>query len=72
MFARIVECQSKAGRSEQVGSKLGNDVLVEATLRVLTNKPKATFQLASRMLVAVRALRIGQRDIAGKLRRIGR
>jgi len=27
MFARIVECQSKAGRSEQVGTKLENDVL---------------------------------------------
>jgi hypothetical protein len=27
MFARVVECQSKVGRSEQVGSKLNNDVL---------------------------------------------
>jgi hypothetical protein len=27
MFARIVKCQSKAGRSEQVGNKLENDVL---------------------------------------------
>ena len=27
MFARIVECQSKAGRREQVGNKLENDVL---------------------------------------------
>jgi heme-degrading monooxygenase HmoA len=27
MFARIVECQSKAGRSEQIGNKLKNDVL---------------------------------------------
>ena len=27
MFARVVECQSKVGRSEQVGSKLKNDVL---------------------------------------------
>ena len=27
MFARIVECQSKAGRREQVGTKLENDVL---------------------------------------------
>ena len=27
MFARVVECQSKAGRSEQVGNKLVNDVL---------------------------------------------
>jgi heme-degrading monooxygenase HmoA len=27
MFARIVECQSKAGRSEQVGNKLVDDVL---------------------------------------------
>ena len=27
MFARVVECQSKAGRSEQVGNKLENDVL---------------------------------------------
>ena len=27
MFARVVECQSKVGRSEQVGSKLNNAVL---------------------------------------------
>jgi quinol monooxygenase YgiN len=27
MFARLVECQSKAGRSGQVGNKLENDVL---------------------------------------------
>ena len=27
MFARVVECQSKAGRSEQVGNKLENAVL---------------------------------------------
>ena len=27
MFVRVVECQSKAGRSEQVGNKLVNDVL---------------------------------------------
>jgi hypothetical protein len=27
MFARVVECQSKVGRSEQVGSKLKNDIL---------------------------------------------
>ena len=27
MFARVVECQSKVGRREQVGSKLRNDVL---------------------------------------------
>jgi quinol monooxygenase YgiN len=27
MFARIVECQSKVGRSQQVGSKLQNEVL---------------------------------------------
>ncbi len=27
MFARVVECQSKAGRGEQVGNKLKNDVL---------------------------------------------
>jgi heme-degrading monooxygenase HmoA len=27
MFARVVKCQSKAGRSEQVGNKLVNDVL---------------------------------------------
>jgi hypothetical protein len=26
MFARIVECKAKAGRSEQVGNKLENDV----------------------------------------------
>jgi len=27
MFARVVECQSKAGRSEQIGNKLKDDVL---------------------------------------------
>jgi heme-degrading monooxygenase HmoA len=27
MFARVVECQSKAGRSDQVGNKLENEVL---------------------------------------------
>lgn len=27
MFARMVECQSKAGRTEQAGDKLKNDVL---------------------------------------------
>jgi len=27
MFARVVECQSKVGRSQQVGSKLQNEVL---------------------------------------------
>ena len=27
IFARVVECQSKVGRSEQVGGKLKNDVL---------------------------------------------
>ena len=27
MFARVVECQSKAGRTEQFGNKLKNDVL---------------------------------------------
>jgi hypothetical protein len=27
MFARFVVCQSKVGRSEQVGSKLKNDIL---------------------------------------------
>ena len=27
MFARVVECQSKAGRSEQMGNKLMNHVL---------------------------------------------
>jgi quinol monooxygenase YgiN len=27
MFARVVECHSKVGRSEQVGNKLENDVL---------------------------------------------
>jgi len=27
MFARVVGCQSKAGRSEQAGKKLKNDVL---------------------------------------------
>jgi len=27
MFARVVECQSKVGRIEQVGNKLENDVL---------------------------------------------
>ena len=27
MFARVVDCQSKVGRSEQVGSKLENDLL---------------------------------------------
>jgi len=27
MFARMVECQSKAGRTEQAGNKLKNDVL---------------------------------------------
>ncbi len=27
MFARVVECQSKAGRSEQAGNKLRNDIL---------------------------------------------
>jgi quinol monooxygenase YgiN len=27
MFARVVECQSKAGRSEQIGNGLENDVL---------------------------------------------
>ena len=27
MFARVVECQSKTGRSEQVRNKLKNDVL---------------------------------------------
>jgi heme-degrading monooxygenase HmoA len=27
MFACVVECQSKAGRSEQVGNKLENDIL---------------------------------------------
>jgi hypothetical protein len=27
MFARVVECQSKAGRSDQVGNKLEKQVL---------------------------------------------
>ena len=27
MFARVVECRSKAGRSDQVGNKLDNEVL---------------------------------------------
>ena len=27
MFARVVECQSKAGRSEEVGTKFENDVV---------------------------------------------
>jgi quinol monooxygenase YgiN len=27
MFARVVECQAKAGRSAQIGNKLKNDVL---------------------------------------------
>jgi quinol monooxygenase YgiN len=27
MFARVVECQSKVGRREQVGSKLKNEIL---------------------------------------------
>jgi len=27
MFARVLECQSKAGRSDQVGNKLENEVL---------------------------------------------
>ena len=27
MFARVVECQSKAGRIEQIGNKLKDDVL---------------------------------------------
>jgi hypothetical protein len=27
MFARVVECHSKVGRSEEVGNKLENDVL---------------------------------------------
>ena len=27
MFARVVECHSKVGRSEQVGNKLENELL---------------------------------------------
>jgi heme-degrading monooxygenase HmoA len=27
MFARVVVCQSKAGRSQQVGNKIGNEAL---------------------------------------------
>jgi hypothetical protein len=34
MFARIVECQSKADRSEQAGDKLKNDVIPINSSRV--------------------------------------